>query len=66
MNNKTYLITYKSGLQKRATGTLVFFSSISTNVPTKLQSGIYLNAEEVLSVEEIETKKVCDTNGPNE
>lgn len=50
--SKQYLVTYKNGKEKVVNGNIRFFSSVDTCNSDNLHS-VYLNAEEVLSVEHV-------------
>lgn len=48
---RRYAVLYKNGKHQIVSGTIVFFSSINTEVP-KPNNVVYLNADEVISVVE--------------
>lgn len=55
--HKDYLVTYKDGKTQMVNGKIVLFSSSYHTVPMP-NCGVYLNADEVLSiVEQSETKE---------
>lgn len=50
--NKTYSVLYKNGTTQIVTGNLVLFSIHKTEL-IRIKNAVYLNASEIVSIEEV-------------